>query len=142
MDSIVEVQRQTHEEIERFERALATILSRPQPTQQIKLSNEHKASQALDRIQSRVATLHNHYQDEVARKTEMDALSSSGKPDDLTEFYTRLDKIKGYYNKYPDAATSSVELELAAFLADPLEDGDEGEDEEEDREFSYLVLIT
>lgn len=32
MDSIIEVQRNTHEEIERFDRALADILSRPQVT--------------------------------------------------------------------------------------------------------------
>jgi hypothetical protein len=32
MDSIIEEQRNTHEEIERFERALADILSRPQVT--------------------------------------------------------------------------------------------------------------
>jgi hypothetical protein len=53
MDSIIELQRQNHEEIERFERALYTLLSRNQPTHESRLLNEHKASQVLDRISSR-----------------------------------------------------------------------------------------
>lgn len=32
MDSVIEVQRQTHEEIERLERAAATLLSQPLTT--------------------------------------------------------------------------------------------------------------
>jgi splicing factor 3A subunit 3 len=140
MDSIIEIQRQTHEEIERLERALATVLSRPQSTQQAKLSNEHKASQILDRIHSRVTTLNNHYQDEASRKAETDALSGLGRPDDLGEFYSRLRKIKDYHNKYPDATVGSVELELAAFLSEGNGEGEDGDDEEEDREYTLLSL--
>lgn len=135
MDSIIEVQRQTHEEIERFERALAIVLSKPQTTQQVKLSNEHKSSQILDRIHSRVTALHNHYQDEVSRKAEMDALSSAGKPDDLGEFYARLGKIKDYHYKYPDVAVGSVDDEVAAFLADVPEESELDGLGEEDREW-------
>ena len=139
MDSIFEVQRQTHEEIERFERALATVLSKPQQTQQVKLQNEHKASQILDRITSRVTTLHNLYQDEDTRKAESSSIAGS-KPDDLSEFYNRLGKIKEYHTKYPDQVVGSFELELAALVDDSL--GEEGEEDyEEDRMPSLSFFI-
>ncbi|KAF8528796.1 hypothetical protein BU17DRAFT_37424 [Hysterangium stoloniferum] len=136
MDTIIELQRQTHEEIERFERALATVLSKAQNTQQARLSNEHKASQILDRIASRAVALHNLYDDEQARNAEMTLLSTSqvdgkGGRDDLSEFYSRLVKIKDHHHKYPDAAVGGFELELSALLDEPLADG-EDEYEEED----------
>lgn len=133
MDSIIEVQRQTHEEIERFERALATVLSKNQPTQQAKLANEHKAAQLLDRISSRVATLNNAYQDQVARKAEIDALSSSGQTDDLSNFYVRLGKIKEHHLKYPDTVVGNFELELAGLVESDYVEGGDDDYEEEDR---------
>lgn len=134
MDSIFETQRQTHEEIERYEAALASVLSRTPATQQNKLNNEHKASQLLDRIISRVISLNELYQDQVARKAELNSLSTSSQPDDLSEFYSRIGKIKQHYQKYPDASVTTFEDELTAFLE---EDEAENEDEEgawEDRE--------
>ncbi|EJD01568.1 uncharacterized protein FOMMEDRAFT_126603 [Fomitiporia mediterranea MF3/22] len=131
MDSLIEVQRQTHEEIERFERALAVVLAKPSTTQQAKLSNEHKASQVLDRISSRVHTLHNLYQDEPVRKAEIDAISGS-KPDDLSEFYARLAKIKEHHLKYPDQLVGSFELDLAALVNDNTGEAGEDDYEEED----------
>lgn len=133
MDSILELQRQTHEEVERFERALYTLLSRPNSTHEKNLQNEHKASQILDRISARVTTLNNLYQDEEARKAELDALSLPSQQNDLSEFYSRLGRIQEHYNKYPDAVSVGFDLEIAAFLDEPGQDGDE-EYEEEDRE--------
>jgi splicing factor 3A subunit 3 len=134
MDSLLEVQRQTHEEIERFERALYTILSRPQPTHEAKLQTEHKAAQILDRVQARVATLNGAYDDQVTRAAEIEALSApSNSQEDLGEFYARLVKIQEHYNKYPDSvAGGGFELELASFLDEP-EQGVDEEYEEEDR---------
>ncbi len=141
MDSIIELQRQTHEETERFERALATVLSKPQPNQQVKLTNEHKASQILDRITSRVSSLNTHYQDEATRKAELDLLSGS-KPDDLSEFYTRLQSIKDYHQKYPNQVVGEFQLELAALVEDKnFEGGDDDEEEEEDREHSIEFCV-
>jgi splicing factor 3A subunit 3 len=134
MDSLLEVQRQTHEEIERFERALYTILSRPQPTHEAKLQTEHKAAQILDRVQARVATLNGAYDDQVTRAAEIEALSAPlNSQEDLGEFYARLVKIQEHYNKYPDSvAGGGFELELASFLDEP-EQGVDEEYEEEDR---------
>ena len=140
MDSIIEIQRQTHEEIERFERALATVLSKPAASQQAKLANEHKASQILDRITSRAHTLYNQYQDEPTRKKEAELLSGK-KADDLSEFYSRLGRIKEYHLKYPDQVIGGFELELAALVDDEVDENEEDEYEEEDRKYPQFSGI-
>ncbi|EGO27702.1 hypothetical protein SERLADRAFT_461596, partial [Serpula lacrymans var. lacrymans S7.9] len=109
MDSIIEVNRQTHEEIEQYERALYSLLSRNQPTHEIRLQTEHKAAQVLDRIASRTVTLNNLYRDEDARKVELDVLSAPAQQNDLSEFYARLVKVQEHYNKYPDAVAGGFE---------------------------------
>lgn len=132
MDSAIEVARQTHEELERLEKGLYTLLSRPTPRHEVKLQNEHKASQILDRISARVIALNSLYEDEDTRKAELELLSAPAQQSDLSEFYARLAKIQEHYAKYPDAGTSGFDLEIAAFLDEPGQDGDD-DYEEEDR---------
>jgi|ERR1700722_6017225 len=133
MDSAFEVQRQTHEESERFERILYTLLSKNQPTHDDKVRSEHKASQILDRISSRVASLNNLYQDDDARKAEMHLLSTPSQQNDLSEFYSRLVKIQEHHSKYPDSVPGGFDLELATLLEDGDVDGGDDEYEDEDR---------
>ncbi|KAH7911562.1 hypothetical protein BJ138DRAFT_1172473 [Hygrophoropsis aurantiaca] len=132
MDSIIEAQRQTHEEIERYENALYSLLSRNQPTHETRLQTEHKASQILDRISSRAVTLNNYYLDEDARKAEIDSLTAPAQQNDLSEFYARLVKIQDHYNKYPDAVAGGFDLEFAALMEEGNQDGLDEEFEEED----------
>lgn len=140
MDSVIEVQRQTHEEIEHLERALYTTLSKPQSTHQVRLQNEHKASQLLDRIHSRVVTLSNLYEDQDTRQTEIEALSAPARQDDLSAFYARLGKIQEHHTKYPDATVGGFELELAAFL-DEGEELDDEEFEQDDRMYNPRTVL-
>lgn len=142
MDSIIEVQRQTHEEIEHYERALYTILSKPQPTHEGRLQTEHKASQILDRIQSRVVSLNNTYEDQDARKTELEKLSATGNQNNLDEFYTRLGKIQEHYVKYPDTIANGFELELSAFMDEGMEEVGEDDYEADDRAYTLSVIWT
>jgi splicing factor 3A subunit 3 len=136
MDSIIELQRQTHEEIERYERALYKILSRPQNVHQSRLQNEHKSSQILDRISSRVTTLNSTYQEQDARRVEINAISTPSQPGDLSEFYARLGKIQEHHNKYPDAGADGIEFDIAALLDEfNPEDYDDDDNVYEDREF-------
>ncbi|KAH7887568.1 hypothetical protein F5I97DRAFT_1804991 [Phlebopus sp. FC_14] len=137
MDSIFEMQRQAHEEIERYEAALYTLLSRNQPTHEVRLRTEHNAAQALDRISSRVSTLKSQYDDEDSRKAEVDALTAPAQQNDLSEFYARLVKIQDHYNKYPDVAAGGFEFELAALLEDGNQD-DVDEEAEQDDPISLL----
>jgi len=136
MDSIIEVHRQTHEEIEHFERALYQILAKPAQSHQQKVQTDHRASQILDRISARVNTLHNLYQNDDTRKKEIEAISSSSKADDLSVFYSGLGKIQEHHAKYPDGIVDGFELELLALTEDPtVEEGDE-DYMEEDRTFN------
>jgi splicing factor 3A subunit 3 len=136
MDSIIEVQRQTHEEIERFERVLYTLLSKHQPTHEDKVRSEHKASQILDRASSRISALNNLYEDDDARKAEVNALSTPAQQNDLSEFYSRLVKIQEHHSKYPDSVPGGFELELEALLEDGEPDGEE-EYEGDDRAYPF-----
>lgn len=95
MDSIIELQRQNHEEIERFERALYTLLSRHQPTHESRLLNEHKSAQVLDRISSRVTALNNIYADEDVRNAEINLLSAPQQQNDLSEFLFAVGEDSG-----------------------------------------------
>lgn len=140
MDSIIETQRQAHEEIERYEIALYSLLSRNQPTHEVTLQTEHKAAQVLSRVSSRVASLKTQYDDEDARNAEIDALTAPAQPGDLSEFYARLVKIQDHYNKYPDVAAGAFELELAALLEEGNQDGIDEELEEEDRAYLSIWL--
>ncbi|KAG9317504.1 hypothetical protein JVU11DRAFT_1709 [Chiua virens] len=132
MDSIFETQRQAHEEIERYEIALYSLLSRSQPTHEVRLQTEHKAAQVLSRVSTRVASLKAQYDDEDARKAEIDALTAPAQQGDLSEFYARLVKIQDHYNKYPDVAAGAFESELASLLEEGNQDGIDEELEEED----------
>ncbi|KAJ6598839.1 hypothetical protein DFH09DRAFT_16394 [Mycena vulgaris] len=132
MDSVIEVQRQTHEEVERFERGLYTLLSRNTPTHDLRLQTEHKAAQILDRITSRVTTLNNIYDDDDRRRTEIDLLSGPSQQNDLSEFYARLVKIQEHHAKYPDSVPGGFDLELAVLLEDYNQDGADDDFEEED----------
>ncbi|KAG8810434.1 hypothetical protein FRC17_002939 [Serendipita sp. 399] len=131
MDSIIEVQRQTHEEIERFERALSTILSRTHKTHKSHISTEHKASDILDRIVARSVYLQNAYDDiDGTRKAEIEVLSAPQilGQNDLDEFYTRLKKVQDYHTRYPNQIVNGFEIELAGILGEE----DEEELDEED----------
>jgi splicing factor 3A subunit 3 len=141
MDSIIELQRQTHEEIERYERALYTVLSRPQNVHQGRLQNEHKAAQILDRISSRITTLNSAYQDQDARKLEIDTISTPSQPGDLSEFYTRLGKIQEHHNKYPDAGADGVEFDIATLLEEVDPEDYDDDYVYEDREFGVVHLF-
>lgn len=132
MDSIIEVQRHTHEEIEQFERALYTILAKPQPTHESRLQVEHKTSQLLDRLSSRLVSLKNLYEDQDTRKAEVDSLSAHPHQNDLSTFYSRVGKIQEHYAKYPDAIVSGLDPELAAFLEEEEAGGGDEEYEEDD----------
>jgi Splicing factor SF3a60 binding domain. len=87
----------------------------------------------LDRISSRVSALNNFYQDDDARKAEINVLSAPSNQNDLSEFYSRLVKIQEHHSKYPDSVPGGFDLELAALLEDTNQDGADDEYEEEDR---------
>ncbi|CAK5275474.1 unnamed protein product [Mycena citricolor] len=132
MDSVIELQRQTHEEIERFERALSSLLSRNTPAHEQRIQQETRAAQILDRITGRAVALDALYEDEERRRAEIDRLTAPNQQDDFTEFYARLVKIQEHHAKYPDSVPGGFDLELATLLEEPNQDGADEEYEEED----------
>ncbi|KZT62814.1 RNA splicing factor PRP9 [Calocera cornea HHB12733] len=132
MDSIIEVQRQTHEEVERFQLALSDILARPNAGHRHNLVNQHKAKDLLSRVVDRTVDLNNLYLDpESERHKEIEILTEKvipGKQDDLTEFYSRLSRIRTYYTRYPNAAVGGIEEEVAAIVGDEEEAYDDEDD--------------
>ncbi|KAK2466083.1 hypothetical protein APHAL10511_001725 [Amanita phalloides] len=132
MDSIIEVQRQTHEEIELFERALFTLLSRPYADHDRALNAEHTAAHILDRISARLTALNNLYDDIPSRNAELGLLSSNAIHSDLSEFYSRLVKIQDHHAKYPDSVPGGFDLEIAAFPDELDQEAADDDFEEED----------
>ncbi|KIY73801.1 hypothetical protein CYLTODRAFT_428350 [Cylindrobasidium torrendii FP15055 ss-10] len=130
MDSIFENQRQTHEEIERFDRALSTILSRNPASHESRVQNEHHAAQILDRIHARAIELNATYADD-ARKSELEAISAPPQPTDLSEFYARLSRLQEHHSKYPDAVVGGFELELMSLLEEHNQDEEDAYAEED-----------
>ncbi|KAJ9128169.1 hypothetical protein QFC24_000461 [Naganishia onofrii] len=124
MESIIELQRQEHEEIERYEQALADILNKPVTGRRAELRNQHKALDVLNRISDRQRLLKSQYDDaDGLRVAEIDVLSvpasskapGSNPQDDLSEFYTRFNHIKKVHQDRQAAGTTQ-EPELRTFL--------------------------
>ncbi|KAL9933727.1 hypothetical protein V8E36_007385 [Tilletia maclaganii] len=107
---LFEVARQTHEEIERYEVALADLLLKPASSHKDKLRQKHQVSDVLDRITSRHQYLAAFYDEaNTDRKDELNAISgqpqSGGNEEDemFAEFDARLSRIRAYHEKYPSA---------------------------------------
>ncbi|KAK4703783.1 splicing factor 3A subunit 3, partial [Phenoliferia sp. Uapishka_3] len=127
-NSVIEDGRQTAEEIDIFERALAqhlASLSTPNLTHRDKLSTSHRAANLVDRIVQRTQSLTQSLAPtNEERIVEIDALTGGGQGGDLSEFYQRLAKIKEYHRKYPDAANAKVSGDRQVDFA-ALEGGDD-----------------
>lgn len=144
MESIVEVQRQSHEEIERYEQALADVLSKPSTSSRESLRNQHKAYDILDRIAKKKKTLKEQYDDALGlRAKELAALSVPPARDhELDEFYSRFDAIKKRYTSVAGGMTAEPEGRVFVNMLKELvgSDGkerrkvDDGPDEVIDRE--------
>ncbi|CAO1623002.1 unnamed protein product [Parajaminaea phylloscopi] len=133
-----EFARSTHEETERYESALASILqtlpSGSSSSSRATLKNSHLASILVDRIVARNRSLLDFYEgDNGLRKDELNALSSGSTSGDaasngmdsvLELFQSRLSHIKTYHEKYPAAPPEAFTLDLPALESSiaPLSD--------------------
>ncbi|GFZ42563.1 hypothetical protein JCM24511_00279 [Saitozyma sp. JCM 24511] len=101
MDSIYETQRQTHEEIDRYEQALADVLMQAPTAQRNITRRDRKAADILGRIGELRKNLVLTYEDAPGlRPRELALLSAPpAGQDDLAEFYVRFEKIKDFHKK-------------------------------------------
>ncbi|KAK0554492.1 Pre-mRNA-splicing factor sap61 [Tilletia horrida] len=110
---LFEVARQTHEEIERYEVALADLLLKPVYTHKDKLRQKHLTSEFLDRITSRNRYLVAFYDQANTERADELKLLSSGTDDDMfTEFDARLKRIRTYHDKYPTAPPGAAAFRI------------------------------
>ncbi|WVR03823.1 hypothetical protein IAU60_000819 [Kwoniella sp. DSM 27419] len=121
MDSIIETQRQTHEEIERYEQALADILLQNPTAQKNITRRDRKAAEVLDRVGKLRTELVDLYEDVPGlRPRELQLLSAPpAGEDDLAEFYVRYNKIKDFHQRNPGLSSRQFTNEL-----DELVNGD------------------
>lgn len=131
--SPLEVARSTHEESERYESALASLINSlpsgsSSSSSRSALKTAHLASILADRIVTRNRNLATFYADESgAKKEELQSLasgsgtgnaeaSSSASSMDaaLNLFQSRLSHIKSYHEKYPAAPPEAFSLDLTA----------------------------
>ncbi|WVQ79096.1 hypothetical protein IAT38_001190 [Cryptococcus sp. DSM 104549] len=103
MDSIIETQRQTHEEIERYEQALAEVLMQNPTAQRNITRRDRKAAEILDRVGTLRKELVDLYEDAPGLRPKELSLLSAPAPgeDDLAEFYVRFNKIKDFHGRNP-----------------------------------------
>ncbi|TXT12875.1 hypothetical protein VHUM_01276 [Vanrija humicola] len=99
MDSIIETQRATHEEIEWYEQALADVLMQNPTAQRNIVRRDRKAGDILDRIGELRKTLVDTYEDLPGlRPTELALLSAPpAGEDELGEFYKRFEAVKAFH---------------------------------------------
>ncbi|PIA17323.1 hypothetical protein COEREDRAFT_41218 [Coemansia reversa NRRL 1564] len=108
MDSIVEQQRQLHEDIERLELAVVDLMLQNLNKHKYRLIREHKISELLEQIQDRSKLLTDLENDGTGLRTsEVTAMGDSN----FDEFYARLGKISEYHRRNPDLAVQPPELE-------------------------------
>ncbi|ORX36512.1 hypothetical protein BD324DRAFT_629158 [Kockovaella imperatae] len=132
MDSIIETQRQAHEEIESYEQALAEVLMQNPTTRRNITRRDRKAAEILDRIVQLRQDLVNEYEDLPGlRPTELALLSAPpAGEDDLAEFYVRFEKIKEFHHKNRNINARQFINELDELVkgdgmtAIPTEDGE------------------
>lgn len=128
--SILEVARQTHEEVERYEQAVADLLGSTSGGHKEQLKRAHQTSNLLDRIVSRNAFLDHFYRDAAGERVrELQVLagggvssSSANKTEEeqdevMDEFYARLAKVKAYHQRYPGASADAFQLDLDSLEA-------------------------
>lgn len=98
MDSVIEIQRQAHEEIEILEQGIVDQYHNNCKTQKDKAFREHQVAKYLDAMTEKCGQLFILYEDVNAdRKKEIDAISGT----EFTEFYARLKAIKDNYRNNP-----------------------------------------
>ncbi|KAI7830901.1 hypothetical protein BX661DRAFT_142115 [Kickxella alabastrina] len=108
MDSIIEQQRQAHEDIERLEQAIVDMMLQDLSKHRYKLVREQKIDSLLDQIQTRSKLILDLDRDESGlRHVEMDSIAEH----QFTEFYSRLGDIRSHNRRNPDVAVHPPEIE-------------------------------
>ncbi|KAJ2805627.1 Pre-mRNA-splicing factor sap61, partial [Coemansia guatemalensis] len=126
MDSIVEQQRQSHEDIERLELAVVDLMLQNLNKHRYRLIREHKINELLEQIQDRSKLLNDLEADASGLRTsEATAMAERN----FDEFYDRLGKISEYHRRNPDLSVQPPELEYVKYKNNPEENDEMNRDD-------------
>lgn len=117
METILERQRNAHEDIERMEQAIANRMLAQPRTIRDKLQLEHEIADMVERIGVRARGLKEMYADaDGSRAKEIADLSAGG---GLDSFYKQFGMIKEFHQRYKDVKIEDLEAEYAIRLPEP-----------------------
>ncbi|KAJ2000104.1 Pre-mRNA-splicing factor sap61 [Coemansia thaxteri] len=118
MNSVIEQQRQSYEDIERLEQAIVDLMMQDLTKHRYKLLREQKISELLDQVQSRSKQVLEMEQDELGvRGKETEGMSEHS----FEEFYSRLGDIRGHHRRNAGAVVELPELEYLKYKHNPEE---------------------
>ena len=108
--TIIEEQRQCHEELERLQDALVAEKLHKTASHREHINSEHRAFVLYERLQQCTTNLISNYDDKDGiRKREIDQI---GGPNEFQEFYNRLRKLKDYHKKHSNEIASPMVMEF------------------------------
>lgn len=123
MDTILEQQRNYHEELERTMDAMVKELLHKKSGHRESINGDHRLKNLHDRYVEAAIRLKDLYEDKDGlRKEEIAALSG---PNEFQEFYARLKQIKEFHRKHPNEVSVPMSLEfeeIARQRENPSED--------------------
>lgn len=110
MDTILEQQRLLHEERERVENAMVGEMVTKKSTHRDQINADHRLKALVDRYMSSSNKLAKLYEDANGdRQQEIEELRA---PNEFSQFYMALKKIKLFYNKHQDDQIIPMSLEF------------------------------
>ncbi|XP_053207953.1 splicing factor 3A subunit 3-like [Panonychus citri] len=122
MESIIEQQRNWHEERERVEDTMVKEMMAKKTSNKDQINSEHRLKTLLDRYIEVSQSLIDSYEDKDGlRKEEMASMTGSN---EFSEFYGRLRTIKEFYKKSPNESIRPMSLEFDDFLKERETGGD------------------
>uniref|UniRef100_A0A914H1A5 Matrin-type domain-containing protein n=1 Tax=Globodera rostochiensis TaxID=31243 RepID=A0A914H1A5_GLORO len=120
MESLLENQRNCHEERERCVDLMVKEFTMDKKSQRERINSDQRVNRLLERNQIATQKLISAYQDEHGERSK--EIQAIGGPNEFAEFYSRLKTLKDIHRKNPNdtARTLTIEFqEMANFVQDP-----------------------
>ncbi|KAL3095388.1 hypothetical protein niasHS_007487 [Heterodera schachtii] len=120
MESLLEVQRNCHEERERCIDLMVNEFMMDKKSQRERINSDQRIKRLIERNQLATEKLINAYKDEHGERSK--EVQSIGGPNEFAEFYSRLKTLKDVHRKNPNdtARTLTIEFqEMANYIQDP-----------------------
>lgn len=120
MDSLLEVQRNCHEERERCIDLMTKEFLIDKKTQREKINSDKRVKSLVERCQSATQKLAKVYTDQSGERSK--EIQAIGGPNEFAEFYSRLKSLKDIHRKNPNETARPLTIEfqeMANFIQDP-----------------------